>query len=266
MTAVDFIYDGIYLSSLGYMIGYLDDVNALDTVGTDSQRSFGSFSLFGGKWQPLTVAYYKDSLRIGISIVKNPCNGDDMSISLSEIRAVKRWLNRPTYHELRICDDDYDGIFWMGSGNVEEVHNAGRCVGFNVTFYTDRPFALCDEKVFSGEVSGSGTVIIDDSSDEIGYIYPTFDIKVLSSGNLNITNSFDERVTVIKNCVANERINMTKVMQITSSTRGHAIGDDFNWKFPRICNDIGKTENGFMFSLPCEYSIKYNPIVKAVIA
>lgn len=268
MVADDFIYDGTQLSDLGFMIGYLDDADAVGTVETDSQRSFNSFSLFGGKWQPLSFTTYKNSLQIEMSVIKNPCAGsdDDPSISLAEIRRIKRWLNRPTYHELRIVNPEYEHVFWMGSANVEEIHHLGKCVGFHITFSTDRPFALGDTENFHGEVASNGTVTINDISDEIGYIYPDFEITLLDNGDLEIINSFDGRITDIKGCSSGETITMSKVMQITSSLPAHKVYNDFNWRFPRICNSYESAENVFSFSLPCTYSISYNPIVKAVIA
>lgn len=267
MRATDFIYDGIQLSELGYMIGYLDGGSSLGAVDTDSQRSFSNLTLFGGKWQPATVATYKDTLRFNFSVIKNPCNGDDNAeISLEDIRVFKRWLNRPDFHELRIIDDEFDGIFWKGSANVKEVHNSGVCVGFDVTFFTDRPFGLADEIGLTGNAEANEKIVFVDISDEIGRIYPDFTVTVLSAGNLTITNNHDALPTVVKNCSANETITFSKILQVTSDKGTHNLSNDFNWHFPRIVNDFNDIENVFTFSLPVNYSIKYNPIVKAVIA
>lgn len=269
MRATDFIYDGTQLSSLGYVIGRISDAGTLDVVNTDSQRSFSNFSLFEGKWRPLAVSTYKDVLKIEMSIIKNPCDAsfqDDMKIPLSEIRMIKRWLGRPTFHELRIVDDEYDGIFWMGSCNVEEVHSGGICVGFNLTFTTDRPFALADKLVFRGRVSAGDEVAILDESDEIGFIYPDVEIQVVEPGDFTITNGFDGRQTIIRNCSGGEKITMSKVLTIETTDGAHAIGDDFNWKFLRINNNYDSRVNILTFSGECTYKISYNPIVKAVIA
>ena len=266
MKATDFIYDGIQLSELGYIIAYLDGGSSLGAVDTDSQRAFSNLSLFGGKWQPVTVATYKDSLRFNFSVIKNPCNGDNAEIPLEDIRVFKRWLNRPDFHELRIIDDQFEGIFWKGSANVKEVHSSGVCVGFDVTFYTDRPFALADEVGLFGSATDDEEIIFMDVSDEIGRIYPEFIVKVLSAGDLTITNNRDSLPTVVKNCSVNETITFSKILQVTTDKATHNLSNDFNWHFPRIINDFDNIENIFTFSLPVEYSIKYNPIVKAVIA
>lgn len=267
MRATDFIYDDVQLSSLGYMIGYIDGAGDLEAVDTDSQKTFGSLTLFGGKWQPVTVATYKDALRFTFSVIKDPCVfGDLIEISLEDIRYFKRWLNRPEFHKLRIVDDEYEGIFWNGSANVKEIHNSGVCVGFEVTFYTDRPFALEDDIMWKGTAQADEQIKLIDTSDEIGYIYPDMKIEVLSAGDLTIQNSRDEKHTLVANCVANEIITFNKVLQINSSIQSHKLADDFNWFFPRISNGYEDTENIFTFSLPCNYEITYNPIVKAVIA
>lgn len=269
MTAEDFIYDGIQLSSFGLMIGYFDGPSDLDGVDTDSQRTFNNFSLFGGKWQPLSVSTYRDTLRITMSIIRNPCDAEtqeDMVISLDDIRKIKRWLNRPDFHELRLVDPEFDGIFWNGSCNVEEVHAKGKCVGFNLTFDTDRPFALADPVTYSGSVEAGGHVAIDDISDEIGYIYPDVEITLRGGGDFSIHNSMDDRTTLIKNCTSGETITVSKVLVIESSLASHKIMDDFNWKFLRIGNTYSDRINMLTFSNACEYKITYNPIVKAVIA
>ena len=266
MKAEDFTYDGIALSSLGYIIVNFDDSSGFDSVDTDSQRSFNNFSFFGGKWQPLSISIYKDILKIEISFIKNPTVYDDMTISLANIRSIKRWLNRPDFHELRITNNEYNGIFWMCSANIEEVHHLGECIGFTATFYTDRPFALGDLEDIYGSVAANESITFNDKSDEIGYIYPDFEVTLASSGNLSIVNSFDGRETIINNCTANEKIVMSKMMQISSSLVAHKVCDDFNWRFPRICNSFGNTTNTFTFSLPCSYKITYNPIIKVVIA
>ena len=267
MRATDFIYDGVNLSAFGFMIADINDSSGLGTVTTDSQRSFSNFTMFNGAWQPLTISTYKDTLRIELSIVKNPCNGGDMIISLDEIREIKRWLNRPTFHKIRLLDEngEFDGIYWNGSANVQEIHHMGACVGFTVTFYTDRPFALSDECGYKGSVAANGTVEIIDVSDEEGYIYPEIIITPKSAGTLDICNSFDDRHTIIRDCVNGETITITRELQI-STTTSRNIGRSFNWKFLRICNTFGNRKNVFTFSLPCDYTITYNPIVKAVMA
>ena len=91
-------------------------------------------------------------------------------------------------------------------------------------------------------------------------------VEVLSAGNLTIQNSRDDRHTLVNNCVANEIITFSKVLQIHSSVSSHKLANDFNWYFPRISNGYEDVENIFTFSLPCKYQITYDPIVKAVIA
>ncbi len=270
MRATDFIYDGVRLSDYGFMIADIDDSSGLGTVTTDSQRSFSNFSMFNGIWQPLSISTYKDTLRIELSIIKNPCNIDsqeDAVISLDEIREIKRWLNRPTFHQIRLLDEygEYDGIYWNGSANVQEIHHLGACVGFRATFYTDRPFALSDPYEYTGTVGANGVVKIVDLSDEEGYLYPEITLKPLSAGTLDIVNSIDNRHCIIKDCVANEVITITPELQI-STTNSRNIGKSFNWKFLRISNNYYNKINEFTFSLPCDYSFKYNPVVKAVIA
>lgn len=107
-------------------------------------------------------------------------------------------------------------------------------------------------------------VIIEDSSMEIGYIYPEITIRCLEDGNLSIYNDFDQRETIVENCSADEEITFSKYLQIESSLSEHEIYDDFNFVFTRIGNNFVTGENILTFSLPCEFTITYNPIRKVL--
>ena len=86
----------------------------------------------------------------------------------------------------------------------------------------------------SGSVNAGSSIVIDDTSDEEGYIYPDISITLKSAGNLEVTNSFDGRKTIVKNCKSGETIQFNKYLQIISSDDGHIVSNDFNYKFIRI--------------------------------
>ena len=161
---------------------------------------------------------------------------------------------------------DYEGIFWNGTFNVEEIHSDDVCVGFHLTFTATAPFGYKDKVEFSGSVSKDGSISIDDTSDDEGYIYPDITVTLKAAGDLKITNNFDKRTTVVRGCSSGETLTFTHLLQILSSNKSHELGDDFNYKFIRINNEYGNVVNKLTFNLPCTYSISYNPIAKVVIA
>ena len=193
-------------------------------------------------------------------------DGDVSRISPSESAQIKRWLGSPTPRELIFLDDDYDGYHWNGVFNTEEIRADSEIVGFHLTFTCTAPFGYKDKVSISGTVAANGVVTINDTSDEEGHIYPDITITPSSSGKLTIVNSFDGRETVINNCTAGETITITHLLQITSTNKSHKLGDDFNYKFIRINNEYGDTENKLTFSLPCSYVISYFPIAKVVVS
>ena len=262
MRECGFTYRGETLESHGYIVCEFEGSASAETVTTDSQRSYTSISMYGGKRKPILFYTYNDALAIRISICKN--DDENIWVSPSEAAEIKRWLGAPRPHVLRLADPEYDGYHWVGVFNVEEVHNGKGCVGFDLTFTSVAPFGYKDAVAISGAVEAGGSVTINDTSDEEGYIYPDITIITKAAGDLIITNSFDGRQTVIKDCLNSETLTMTNLLQITSDHGGHSIGSSFNYKFVRICNDYSNNENTLTFSLPCRYAITYKPIAKVV--
>ena len=108
------------------------------------------------------------------------------------------------------------------------------------------------------------TISLYDQSDEIGYIYPDMTIRCLESGNLKIQNSMeDDRNFYLANVESGEIITLHGEEQIIESNRSsHNIYDDFNFKFPRICNTYENKNNVLTFSIPIECTLTYSPIRK----
>lgn len=263
MSVTDFMYDGTVFSAFQngkYVMANFTTGN----TPTEGQRNITQASLFSGKEQPFLYQNYSSTLSFVISIIKNPCKDDNIYMTVADMEELKRWLSRPAPHVFRLLDPEYDTIFWEGSFNItEEVVGANR-VGATLSFVSTRPFALQNDVTYYGTLESNESIIINDSSMEQGYLYPDMAITCLEAGDLIINNDFDERSTIVKNCTANEVITFSKYLQVTSSDESHAIYDDFNYKFFRICNNYETNENVITFSLPCEYSITYNPIRKVI--
>lgn len=266
----DFIYDNIRLSDLGYAVmSYDGAVN--NKIDTDSQISINHVSMMGGKRQPYASVIYDDPLKMEFFIGKNNCIETTSqvehaySISVSEMAFLKRWLVRTTPQKLVIPVDEYNGIYWKGSFNLEEHVFGDERIGAHLTFECDAPFGYMEDVMIRGEADSDNPYYFNCTSDEIGFIYPFMEIVVGQDGDLELTNSADGRTTIIKNCTQNEVITMSDTLQISSSLPSHKICDDFNFEFYRVNSDLLNVENSVESNIPIEFTISYTPYAKAVI-
>ena len=266
MKALDFNYDGLFLSDFGCIICTFDNPGTDDfSVGSDI--SFNTATVNFGKRNFLTSIQYNDCLTAEFSICKNVENMMDEEnryFTIEQQRELTRWLNRPEFLPLYIVDEGYENIYFEGSFNLSKVEVAGNIIGFNLEFTSNRPFGLNRPYVRKFTVSKAGQrIVIQDMSDEIGYIYADITITCGTAGTLTITNDIDGRVTEVKNCVAGEKITM-KDMIIESDNASHQsnIMNDFNFSFLRISNKFGERKNGLTFSMPCIVTLSYSPIRK----
>lgn len=261
----DFSFRGESLSSYGFMICSFSS-ESLNPIVTDSQRTFSSIPMFGGKRFPFLFTKYDNALVITFSICKLP-DADCKYITPLESAVIKRWLSSPIPEAFRVDDiGDFETVTWYGSFNLEEVHHFNDCIGFNLTFTCTSPFGYYDTVELDGSLTANQELTIYDISDEEGYIYPDLTITLKEAGNLVITNSLDNRTTVVNNCRDGETITFSHLLQISSNVSAHRLGNDFNYRFLRINNTYNNTVNKITFSLPCEYKLSYRPIAKVVFA
>lgn len=267
----DFIYDGKRLSDFGCTIVLFEDEKKGE-IETDSKYSFNHISLMRGKRQPFITSVYEDPLKMEIYIAKDACviEGDlktsDLIISPTEMTRIKRWLVRPTAHKLSVIGGGCDNVYWMGSFELEEyIFGDGR-IGAHLTFECDAPFGYYQDVTFTSDLEGDGEYDFNCTSDEIGWLYPnTFEITVKQNGNLEITNTSDNRIVKINNCVNGEVIRFDKNLQISTSATDHKIMNDFNFTYYRINNSLDNVGNSIKTNLPISFSMTYSPIAKVVI-
>lgn len=266
----DFIYDGLRLSNLGYMIVSFDGSKGGE-IDTDSQLSYNHAPMMSGKRQPYITSVYEDPLEMEFSIAKNICvNGnqsmskESYSITLDDMAYLKRWLVRHSPHKLTAVGNEYNDIYWMGSFNVSEYVLGDGRIGAKLKFECDAPFGYKEDVVFTGDLDANESLEYNCTSDEIGWIYPNLTITIKEDGDLILKNN-DERETIIENCKTNEVITIDKNLQISSSFESHKIADDFNYKYYRINNMFDSVANVLNTNLSISYEIRYSPYAKAVI-
>lgn len=267
MNALDFQYDDLYLSDFGCIICTFDDNHSPETISMGSEISFTKSAVSNGKRYMITDASYDNCIEAEFSICKDPdlCfDYEDQFFTLEEQRDIMRWLNRTEMKRFCLIDDEHVDMFYEGSFNVSKIELNGDVIGMSLLFQSNRPFALSLDLSYKFKIPSHGySYTIQDTSDEIGYDYPDVTIDLLGTGDLTITNSFDGRQTIIKNCVNGERITM-KDMIIETSSVAHreTIMNDFNFRFPQIHNSYTKARNKFTFSLPCNVIMTYRPVRK----
>lgn len=264
--AENFEYAGEFLNDKGYIICSQDNSGGFETLDSDSQRSFNTQSMFNGKMFELTHSTYEDRIEITFCICKHSCQSPiPTPITTTESRVLKRWLNRPDFHRFKLLQPNWSDIYMEGSFNVKDVECMGETYMLELTFISNRPFALHEPITYNFTTSNNNkSFTIYDISDEVGYIYPDIEIKCLESGNLEILNSNEERRTIIKNCSNGEIITFTRDLIMNTSVISHKIQNDFNYQFLRISNSYYNRKNKLTFSIPVQVSLKYSPYIKAV--
>lgn len=268
----NFVYNGYSLSNLGYAVVSFENAKNGE-IDTDSNITYNHLSFMRGKKQPFISAVYEDPLEMKFYIAKNICDYDENSdepmydITVSNMSFLKRWLVSPTPHNLTIESDDdyYNNIYWRGSFKVEEYVFGDRRIGALLTFECDAPFGYYTDVTYSGTLVADGSYSYNCTSDEIGWLYPTLTITLLESGDLELTNSADGRITRVNNCLVQEVITFTPNLQISTTFASHKITNDFNYQFYRVNNQMTSIVNTIESNLAIRFSIEYAPICKAVI-
>lgn len=266
MYAIDFEYDGIFASDYDLMICSFDGAGGVETVDCGSAITFNTVPLLNGTRYALTSTLYENDTEYTFQICKSSCLSRITPFDSDEQRNVFRWLNRNDgFHKLKIIQEGYENIYFEGSFNIKSVQINGEVYGFELTFVTNRPFALLETNKYVINATSENYVFsFNDCSDNIGHIYPRIQIKCNENGDIKIHNSIEDRTTVIKNCSVGEIITCDEFMNISTSLPSHHLYDDFNFVFFRVANRFDEIKNTLTISIPCQIIIEYNPIVKGV--
>lgn len=271
MRSLDFEYDGQNLSDYGFIVCDFSSGSSISEVSAGSNITFSKVSRRNGSKYSLTYAKYDECMTAQFDICKNPdINSEsEMEITGDEFRDIMRWLNRKQFYTFRFISDDGDlsdieTCYHNASFNASKLMLDEKVYGIRLKMETDMPFGYGAEKVFAWSSSSANeSKTIYDTSDEVGYIYPTLIITCKEDCDLLITNESEGCTSSIKNCKAGETITMhgdTNI--ITTSYDSHDICDDFNYEFFFIGNDTIRTKNIITVSHPCDVVLKYRPIIK----
>lgn len=269
MYAIDFEYDGQYLSDYGFIICHFDAASGANIADAGSRITFNKVSRNNGKSYSLTSTKYGECVTCTFDICKDPdlYDYENREISNDEYRDLMRWLNRREFLKFQALDaeaGERDTCYFNVSFNVSKIKIAERLYGLQLTLESDKPFGYGQEQSVSWNFSDvSVSKILSDVSDEIGYIYPNMTITCNANGDLSIFNELENCTMVIKNCSVGEVIYIDGETQtIATSYNSHDICNDFNYEFFRIGNTIDNRNNRISVSKPCHIVIKYTPIIK----
>ena len=261
MIGNDFEYDGMRLSDFGYMICSFNGVNS-ENVSEGSVITFNTVPTMSGKKYLLSSTKYEECIQIEFDICKINCNeNSDSYITIDEQRDLMLWLNRRKFLKFRIISEEYDDIYFNGSFNIDKIELGNFVIGMHLKLKTNSPFGWTDA-VFNFNGNNNGYTIYD-TSDEIGTSYLDISVTCHQSGDLVITNLYNNSSSVVRNCSEGETITINNMI-ISSSLSEHelTIMNDFNYIFPMIYNDYENRKNVYTFSIPCSVVFKYNPLRK----
>ena len=126
MYALDFEYDGQYLSDYGFIICSFSGSSGADTVSAGSTVTFNKVSRHSGKKYGLTSTQYDECIEATFCIGKDPSvyGKDSMQITNDEYRDLMRWLNRREFLKFQLLGgDDYDGetCYYEASFNIGKI-------------------------------------------------------------------------------------------------------------------------------------------------
>ena len=270
MIIYDFKYDGVLLSSKGYMVCTIGG-NGLESASNGSKINFVTVPMRNGLYNEFITSNYSDCVTATFSICKKPCHdeniqnsGTDMEISLQDFNDLAAWLNRRKFYRLSFDHETYTHICFDASFNLTKREYNGKIYAVDLEMITNRPHAFLDEKTESKRLTSSMQFVVEDESNEEGFVYPKTKIIMQGSGTFTLSNTADtNNDVVIKNCVAGETI-MLEYPMITTDNVNHrdTIANDFNWNFPRLVNTYTNKTNTYSVSVNCELTYYYYPILK----
>ena len=260
----DFVFDKVKLSDFGY-VPFLqnseDQVVVSELTMNDIKAARSDVSLN-------TSYAYGNNYSCTFLLLKDSCKYDvnELDLTHRDISELTKWLCRKQYHWFRmIKDDDDDEIWYLVQINVRKEMAGERVIGLTITVNANAPYGFSKER--EKEFTGA-PYLVRTHSDEEGYIYPDVKITMKASGNLTLTNTLENRKTILKNCVAGEVITLRggEDQQISSTNSNHDYVTEFNYLFPRLISSYAEYDNLFTANLACDISFVYRDIRKVGMA
>jgi hypothetical protein len=143
--------------------------------------------------------------------------------------------------------------------NAWQYKMDARTVGLILEFTSVSPWAYSPPRVLTETISGSKTIKINNSSDDLyEYVYPKIVYKNnTSEGSLKITNKTTQETTQINGLDINEIVTMSNNMTITSDKPSKIFGNTFNFVFPRLAPGVNNLTIVGTGNITFEYVMYY---------
>ena len=272
MRCIDFEYDGQLLSDYDCVICNIGNSPGVETTDFGNHVSLNTVYSIGLNKFHISSTRYDEPYMVQFQVAKLSHDKKlESHFDEYELSNMMRWLNRKRYCKFKPIYKDgecYD-VYYMGTFDAQAIELCGKIIGLDLTLKTNAPFGYYEPVCVHMNLENTeDTYTLIDSSDEVGFIYPTTaKIECLSNGNLALKNSKDNRYMEVKNCRAGEVITLNgEEKQITSTMSHNKLYNDFNYNFIRIYNGrengIDDSNNVFSSTLPCNVSLVYSPICK----
>lgn len=264
MDFYNFTFNGKDLTEFDCMICCFDKPNNIETneyptitFNTVQNNSNDSFDLTHGT--------YDKALEGKISICKNTCNNKDIYFTRDEVRNIYNWLDIRGYGKLTFSNDFYENTFFEGGfTSIQPVKNNKKIIGFELTFTSRYPYGLSEDLSYSFSLTSDNlSNEILNNSDDVKPVYPRL-LQIIPQidGDLEIKNSLDDQVLVVKNCKQNEIIKIDCENRIIETNSIHDVYNDFNYVYLRFLKGGYNNVNVLTFSIPCKVKIILNEVRK----
>lgn len=269
MYLTDFIYDGVKLSSLGYLVGSAVTSNN-ESASAGSKLELSTVYNRGNYITSIVDATYKEQITATFDIIKYACNDTaDSIVEDREISYIMRWLNKPQYCKFKPLYDDasFPDVFFMGTfTEINTIQKGGNVVGFTLTFTSNAPYGYADYDDISFSLEKNIPFIYYDESDADGIHYPeSMIIEISGNDDFQLYNDLTKKKTIINNCIG-DTITFDcihKTVLSNKSSQHTTFFKDFNYVFPGFISSYITGEPNILTStMNCDVTLIYKPIRK----
>lgn len=184
--------------------------------------------------------YYSDKLTFPVSFFSPD------EISAVDLSYIQNWLfGQLGYKRLTIVEPDMDDVYFNCIFTNPEIFRAGNVIyGVTADCICDSQFAYTYPKTlsysFSGSPSGS-SIIFYNNSHYPGYLYPSLDFTMSSSGSFSIVNQTDnDREFLFSGLSGSEVITVNNDLCIIESSLNVVRLPNFNKNFFRLVPGINR--------------------------
>ena len=276
INAIDFEYDGHYLSELGMMICSFNYGGGIET----SEGATITFQTVKNSRHPKEYKIssgYGDALTCAVQICKIPeVARKDLNLESpqyftgQEYANICGWLQRTDgFHRLTFIglERDSSPIHYEATATrIDKFKMRGNVIGLEIQFRTNCAFGFGDEikqtiHASADYVAARRKSIVKFDDDIRTDVYPDLEIETRRAGYFKMQNLRNETEFAIAECSAGERFTYDGNLGILiSSTRGN-VTDDMNFfRFRLTRNFFDDEDNEILIQTPSIVTFSYMPL------